>query len=348
MENETNVPLTPTLSHNWERGTTNFFAGKNILITGGAGFLGSSLAQKLVPLGAHVTVVDAMLPLYGGNLFNFDGIREKIEFIEDDIRNQDLMNKLVVDKDIVYNFAAQVSYIDSKDQPFLDLDINGKGHMTVLEAVRNYAPKARILFSSSRMVYGKILTSPVAETHPTDPLSLYGIHKLLAEKYYRYYAHTFDLDTVSVRIPNPYGPRQQMKHNKYSIVGWFIRQAMEDKTITIFGDGNQERDYLYVDDIVDAFLELTQHGKSGEVYNIGTHERVTFGDMVDVVLAEVGGGTKEYIPWPENYEKNETGNYVADTFKIETITSWQPSVPLQEGIKRMVAYYKANKDHYWQ
>ncbi len=325
----------------------NFFSGKQVLITGGAGFLGSCLAQKLVPLGAHVTIVDAMLPLYGGNLFNLNGIREKVEFVEGDIRDQELMNTLMHGKDIIYNFAAQVSYIDSKDQPFLDLDINGKGHMTVLEAMRVHAPSARILFSSSRMVYGKIFTSPVSETHPTDPLSLYGIHKLLGEKYYRYYAHTFNMDTVSVRIPNPYGPRQQMKHNKYSIVGWFVRQAMENKTITIFGDGIQERDYLYVDDIVDAFLELTQYGKSGEVYNIGTHERVTFGGMVDAVIQEVGSGTQEHIAWPENYEQNETGDYIADTSKIQHITSWKPSIPLQEGIKKMVEYYKENKHQYW-
>lgn len=325
----------------------NAFEGKNILITGGAGFLGSSLAQALVPLGAHVTVLDAMLPLYGGNKFNLQGIKDKITFVEGDIRDQELMNSLVAGKDIIYNFAAQVSYIDSKDQPFLDLDINGKGHMTVLEAMRQYAPAARILFSSSRMVYGKILTSPVAETHPTDPLSLYGIHKLLGEKYYRYYAHTFGMDTVSIRIPNPYGPRQQMKHNKYSIVGWFVRQAMEGKSITVFGDGSQERDYLYVDDIVDSFLELTQHGMSGEIYNIGTHERVTFGGMVDTVIKEVGSGIKENIPWPESYEKNETGNYIADTSKIQQITAWRPSVSLEEGIRRMVQYYKYNKVHYW-
>ncbi len=324
-----------------------YFNGKRVLITGGAGFLGSSLAQALVPLGVHVTVVDAMLPLYGGNMFNLEPVAGQIQFVEGDIRDQVLMDTLVAGQDIIYNFAAQVSYIDSKDQPFLDLDINGKGHLTVLEAVRNHAPKARILFSSSRMVYGKILTTPVSESHPTDPLSLYGIHKLLAEKYYRYYAHTFGMDTVSVRIPNPYGSRQQMKHNKYSIVGWFVRQAIEGKSITIFGDGSQERDYLYVDDIVDAFLELTVHGETGEVYNIGTQERVTFGGMVDAVLAEVGSGSKENIPWPENYEKNETGNYVADTSKIEAITNWKPTILLKDGIKKMVAYYKENKEHYW-
>lgn len=330
-----------------KKNSSTYFNGKKVLITGGAGFLGSSLAKKLVSLGADVTIVDAMLPLYGGNLFNLEAIIDRISFVEGDIRDQELMNRVVAEKDIIFNFAAQVSYLDSKEDPFLDLEFNGKGHLTVLEAVRQHAPHARILFSSSRMVYGKILTNPVAETHPTEPLSLYGIHKLLAEKYYQYFFHTFGVDTVSIRIPNPYGPGQQMKHNKYSIVGWFVRQAMEGKAITVFGDGEQERDYLYIDDIVDAFIELAMHGEGGEVYNIGTQERVTFGSMVDTVLAEVGSGSKIHIPWPEHYEKNETGNYIADTTKIEKITSWKPSVPLKEGIARMVKYYKENQKHYW-
>lgn len=330
-----------------KKNSSTYFNGKKVLITGGAGFLGSSLAKKLVSLGADVTIVDAMLPLYGGNLFNLEAIIDRISFVEGDIRDQELMNSVVGGKDIIFNFAAQVSYLDSKEDPFLDLEFNGKGHLTVLEAVRQHAPHARILFSSSRMVYGKILTNPVAETHPTEPLSLYGIHKLLAEKYYQYFFHTFGVDTVSIRIPNPYGPGQQMKHNKYSIVGWFVRQAMEGKAITVFGDGEQERDYLYIDDIVDAFIELAMHGEGGEVYNIGTQERVTFGSMVDTVLAEVGSGSKIHIPWPEHYEKNETGNYIADTTKIEKITSWKPSVPLKEGIARMVKYYKENQNHYW-
>ena len=330
-----------------KKNSSTYFNGKKVLITGGAGFLGSSLAKKLVSLGADVTIVDAMLPLYGGNLFNLEAIIDRISFVEGDISDRELMKSVVGGKDIIFNFAAQVSYLDSKEDPFLDLEFNGKGHLTVLEAVRQHAPHARILFSSSRMVYGKILTNPVAETHPTEPLSLYGIHKLLAEKYYQYFFHTFGVDTVSIRIPNPYGPGQQMKHNKYSIVGWFVRQAMEGKAITVFGDGEQERDYLYIDDIVDAFIELAMHGEGGEVYNIGTQERVTFGSMVDTVLAEVGSGSKMHIPWPEHYEKNETGNYIADTTKIEKITSWKPSVPLKEGIARMVKYYKENQNHYW-
>ena len=324
-----------------------FFEGKNVLITGGAGFIGSSLAHVLVGFGANVTVLDAMLPLYGGNEFNLEGIRDKVEFVVGDIRDAELVGRLVTGKDLVYNFAAQVSYIDSKEQPFLDLDINAKGMMTVLEAIRTYASGAKFYFASSRMVYGKITTTPVAETHPTDPLSLYGIHKLLGEKYCAYYYHTFGINALSVRIPNPYGPRQQMKHSKYSIVGWFMRQAMENNTITIFGDGSQERDYLYIDDIVEAFLRLSVQGKPGESYHVGTDERVTFGQMVDSVLDCVGTGKKEYVPWPDTHEKNETGNYVAVTTTIIEATAWKPSVTLLEGIEKMSEYYKLHHKHYW-
>lgn len=326
----------------------DFFKDKKILITGGLGFIGSNIAHALVEQGAQVTVVDALLPLYGGNEFNVADIKDKVAVIIGDIRDEALMAKLVAGKDIIYNLAAQVSYIDSQQQPFLDLDINGKGHLTLLEAVRQHAPQALVVFSSSRMVYGRILTIPVREDHPTEPLSLYGIHKLLGEKYYQYFSNTFGIRTISIRIPNPYGPRQQMKHNKYSIVGWFVRQAMEGKTITIFGDGTQERDYLYIDDIVAAFLQLTVKGESGQVYNIGTHERVRFVDMVDAVVAEVGAGQKEHVAWPKNYEKNETGNYIADTTKIFERTGWQPQVDLVTGVKQMVAYYKKYREHYWQ
>lgn len=321
---------------------------KKILITGGAGFIGSSLANALVKVGAKITILDAMLPLYGGNKFNLRGIKDDINFIKGDIRDKKLITEVVKNKDIIYNLAAQVSYIDSKDSPFLDLDINGFGHLNILEAARYHNPKVKILFSSSRMVYGKILIKPVGENHPTEPLSIYGIHKLLAEKYYAYYHRTFGLDTVAVRIPNPYGPRQQMKHSKYSIVGWFIRQALENKIVKIFGDGRQDRDYIYIDDIVDAFLRLSVFGKAGEVYNIGTSERVCFVEMVDTVIKAVGSGKKEYAPWPKNYEKNETGGYFADVSKIRADTNWQPKINLSNGIRMTVDYYKKNKKYYWR
>ncbi len=327
--------------------TVGMFAGKQVLITGGLGFIGSNLAHALLAKGARVTILDALLPPYGGNRFNVVDIADKLELVDGNIMDEDLVNNLVAGKDFVFHLAGQVGYLDSKAQPFVDLEFNGRGNLIMLEALKNHASKAHLVFSSSRLVYGRIKSLPVTEEHPTEPLSLYGIHKLLAEKYMRYYAENFGLNTVSVRIPNPYGPRQQMKHARYSIVGWFLRQAMEGKAITVFGDGKQERDYIYINDIVDALLRLSILGQAGEVYNIGSHEHLTFEDMVDCILKEVGSGTKKHVPWPEDYEKNETGNYSADTSKIKQICGWQPLVNFSDGISEMHQFYKKNKKHYW-
>jgi len=323
------------------------FKDKRVLITGGAGFIGSSIATALVKYGARVTIVDAMLPLYGGNLFNLKEIEDSIEFIHGDIRDEELIATLVKDKDIIYNFAAQVSHLDSKDHPLLDLDINCRGHLIILEAVRKHAPQARILFSSSRMVYGKILHTPADENHPTKPLTIYGIHKLLAEMYYRYYFETFNIDTVTVRIPTPYGPRQHMKHSKYSVAGWFLRQSLNGEVIKIFGDGTQSRDYIYIDDVVDAFLRLGMGGRSGEAYNLGTDERTRLVDMVDAILIETQSGSKELVPYPENYIVANFGDYIANYNKIRNDVSWEPKVNLREGTKRTVEYYKKYRNYYW-
>lgn len=326
----------------------DFYRGKNVLITGGLGFIGSNLAHALVPLGARVTILDARLPQYGANPFNLHGIEDRVRVVDGDIRDPKVLSALVPGTAVMFNLAAQVSYIDSAKEPFLDVDINCVGHLHVLEAVARHAPDAKICFSSSRLVYGKILTSPVDETHPTQPLSLYGVHKLAAEKYYRIYYDTRGVRSAVLRIPNPYGPRQQMRHPKYSIVGWFVRQALDSAALTVYGTGEQERDYLYVDDITDAFLRVgvTQQ-TDGEVYNIGTDERVRFVDMVDTVLRVVGTGRKTHLPWPEAYEKNETGSYRADTRKIEAAVGWQARARLDAGIQRTVEYYRAHRARYW-
>ena len=323
------------------------FKGKNVLITGGLGFIGSTLAHRLVEAKARVTILDAMLTPYGGNKFNIKEIADHVELVNGNIIDEKIVRQAVDGKDYIFHLAGQVGYLDAKEKPFLDLDFNGRGNLIILEAVKNKAAEARILFSSSRLVYGKIQQVPVKESQATQPLSLYGIHKLLGGKYYAYYAHNFGIHGLSLRIPNPYGPRQQMKHSKYAIVGWFIRQAMEGKKIKIYGDGKQLRDYIYIDDIVEAMMRLIIKGQDGEAYNIGGGQGVTFTEMVDAVIEAVGQGEKEYVPWPADYEKNETGDYVADITKIQAITTWEPTVLLREGLKRTVDFYRQNKNEYW-
>ncbi len=326
----------------------NKYKSRNVLITGGLGFIGSNIAHCLVKYGANVTILDALLPLYGGNKFNIHSIKEKVEFIQGDVRDFRLIEKTVEGKDVVFNLAGQVSYIDSIDIPFEDLDINCKGHLVVLDACRHRNPDATIIFPSSRMVLGKILYTPLDENHPTEPLSIYGIHKLTAEKYYLAYHKTYGLKTVILRITNPYGIRQQMKHSKYSLVGWFLREAMEERTVQVFGDGKQLRDYVYVDDIVEGFLKAGVSDKAiGEIYNIGFGRSYQFSDMVKTVLKVVGKGKLKHVPWPKNYEKIETGSFEVNVDKAKKDLGWSPKIELDEGIRKMYAYYKDYRQYYW-
>jgi UDP-glucose 4-epimerase len=319
-----------------------------VLITGGAGMIGSTIAHLAVPQGAQVTVLDAMLPLYGGNLFNLRGILDEVQFIQGDIRDLDLMTRVVPGYDYIFSLAGQVSYVDSNTDPLLDLDINCKGHLQVLEACRQANPGAKLLFASSRFVYGRIEYIPVDENHPFNCLSIYGIHKLAGEKYYRFYHDAYGLSTVSVRIANPYGPRQQMKHSKYGIVNWFIRLALEGQPLTVFGDGRQRRDYIYNEDLAAACVALMlSPGTEGQVYNLGTGTGAPFIDMAKLVAEAVPGVEVRQVEWPRDRYFVETGDFLSDISLITAATDWRPRISLKEGIKRTVAYYREHRDVYW-
>lgn len=325
----------------------NTYNEKNVLITGGLGFIGSTLAHRLVERGATVSVVDNLDPLYGGNLFNVKGIEDKIRIIREDVINVEKIFPEIEKANVIFHLAAQVSYIDSLTMPFTDMDINAKSTLNILEACRNYNQKAKIVFSSSRMVYGKVTKPIVTENCETNPLSLYGIHKLTSEKYLLMYYKDFGIPSTVLRLTNPYGPRQQVKHSKYSLVGWFVRQAMENKLIKIYGDGQQLRDYIFIDDIVEAMLDCgANDGTNGEIINIGSGTSTKFCDMVSSVLECVKSGSMEFVPWPDNYEKVETGDISVDISKLQNITGWKPKFTLKEGISRTYEYYKQYMDKY--
>ena len=324
----------------------NLFEDKKVLVIGGMGFLGSNLAHALVKLNANVTI----LSLDKKTIFNIKGIEDDVEIITGDIRDDSLVNDIVKDKDYIFNLAAQVSYIDSINKPLLDLEINCQGQLNVLEAVKKSNPKASILFSSSRLVYGKTRSDRVSENHPTDPLSIYGAHKLVAEKYYTIYHKVHGLNTVVARIPNPYGPRQYVKDVKSgAIVGWIMKELMDGKEVKIFGKGLQKRNYIYIDDLIESFLLLITNKKAtqGEIFNVGTKEVKNFREMVETAHGVVKSGSYKHVPWPRNFEKNETGDYVPDLTKIERYTGFDAKVSLQEGVKKMVDFYKENKRYYW-
>lgn len=323
-------------------------AGKEVMITGGLGMIGSTLAHQLVRYQAHVTIVDACIEPYGANMFNLHGIREQVEVSITDIRDREAIKFLVQGKDIIFNLAAQVSYNDSIDDPFLDADINYIGHLNVMESVRRYNPAVKVLYSGSRLQFGKVEQNPVSEDHPLNPKTPYAFNKTVAENMYRFYTEVYGIPTVAFRIANPYGVRCQMKHAKYSIVNFFVRQAMEGKTITVFGDGEQMRDYIYVEDLTDAFLlAAASDAANGQAFNVGSGVGTKFKDMVHTVVEVVGRGEVTHVPWPENYLNVETGNYVTDISKISSRLGWQPSVSLKVGIEKTFAYYQRYKEHYF-
>lgn len=310
--------------------------------------IGSTIAHLAVQSGARVTILDAMLPAYGGHLFNLEGIFPDIKFVQGDIRDGSLVKNLVREADLIFSLAGQVSYVDSNTDPLLDLDINCKGHIQVLEACRQTQTRARLVFASSRFVYGKIEYNPVDEGHPFNCLSIYGIHKLAGEKYYRFYHEAHGMETVSVRIANPYGPRQQMKHSKYGIVNWFMRLALEGKPLTIYGEGRQGRDYIFVEDLAEAMLALgLAPGVSGEVYNLGSATSTPFVEMAHLVAAAVPGTRVEQVEWPADRYFVETGDYLSDIAKITGAIGWRPRTSLKEGIARTVDYYRRFQQKYW-
>lgn len=311
--------------------------------------LGSTLAHLAVEQGARVRIVDAMLPLYGGNPFNLEPIRQEVEFIEGDIRDASLMQEIVRDVDFVFDLAAQVSYVHSNRDPLFDLDINCRGHLIVLEACRHFNPKAKVVFSSSRFVYGATQYNPVDEDHPTNCTSIYGIHKLNVEKYLDFYHAALGLNTSSVRIANPYGPRQQMKHNAYGIVNWFIRRAMEGEPLTVYGEGRQIRDYIFVDDVARGLLAVALTAEtSGKTYNLGSGVGTPFREMVNVIADCVPGTKILEVPWPADRYFVETGDYVSNLSRIQADTGWASEVGLQKGIEKTVEFYRQHRHRYWE
>jgi nucleoside-diphosphate-sugar epimerase len=323
-------------------------SGRSVLITGGLGMIGSTLAHKLVAYGAKVTVLDACIEPFGANMFNIADIKDRIQVNICDIRDKESIKFLVRDQDIIFNLAAQICHNDSIENPHLDADINYIGHLNVLDCIRRYNKGAVVVHSGSRLQFGEIKYNPVDEAHPLNPRTPYALNKTAAENTYQFYNKIHGINTIAFRIANPYGPRSQMKHHKYSMINWFIRLAMEGKPIRIFGDGSQVRDYIYVDDLADCFIAAAINPDCyGEVFNVGSGEGTRFREMVQIILEVVGNGTYEYVPWPEDYINVETGDYITDIGKISDTTGWTPSTCLKDGILKTYEYYKKNWSFYF-
>ncbi|MCE1246846.1 MAG: GDP-mannose 4,6-dehydratase [Firmicutes bacterium] len=327
---------------------SDFYRGKKILITGGLGFLGSNLAIALVKLGAEVTIQDALLELYGGNTFNIEPIKDKVELHISDIRDEASVNWLVKGKDLIFHIAAQTSHVDSMTDPFSDLDMNCRGSLILLEACRRFNPAAGIVYCGTRGQYGRLEHIPVSEDHRMNPTDIYGVNKMAAEMYHFIYHRVHNIRSVSLRVNNTYGPRHQMKHGKYGILNWFIRLAMDNGTIKVFGEGSQMRDYNYVDDVTRAFIMSAACDEAwGKAFNLGSGKPVAFIDMVRIILSSAGSGKMEQVPWPKDRADIEVGDYIADFNLIEKVCGWKPEVMFDQGLKETVEFYNKHREIYF-
>jgi len=324
-----------------------FYRGRAVMITGGLGFIGSNLARQLVDLGADVLLVDSLIPDYGGNLFNIEGIADRLRVNVADIRQQTTMNYLVQDRDVIFNLAGQVSHIDSMRDPYTDLEINCRSQLTVLEACRNHNPKVKVVFAGTRQVYGRPDSLPVDESQLVRPTDVNGINKAAGEYYHLVYNNVFGVRACSLRLTNVYGPRQLIKHNRQGFIGWFIRLAVEGRQIEIYGDGSQLRDFVYVDDAADAFLRAgVSDACNGEVFNVGGTEPISHSALTDLLVRTAGSGSVRHVDWPESKKAIDIGSFYADSSKFKQTTGWTPAVPLAEGLRRTVAFYRQHLNHY--
>ena len=328
---------------------TTIYHGKKIIITGGLGFIGSNLARALVAQGAKVTLVDSLIPQYGGNPFNIEDIRDKVIVNVCDVRDPFAMDYLLKDKDYLFNLAGQTSHMDSMSDPQTDLDINANAQLSILEVCRKVNPDIKIVFASTRQIYGKPDYLPVDEKHPIRPVDVNGINKLAGEWYHLLYNNVYGIRACALRLTNTYGPGMRVKDARQTFLGIWVRLMLEGKPIKVFGDGLQLRDFNYVDDCVEALLLAGASDQAnGKVYNLGSQEFIGLKALADLMVNLGFGGSYELIPFPPERKSIDIGDYYSDFSLISQDLGWAPRVALTDGLEKTIRYYQLNHAHYWE
>jgi UDP-glucose 4-epimerase len=324
------------------------FSGKRVLVTGGLGFIGSNLARELVEMNAEVVLVDSLVPEYGGLLYNIDGIEDRVTVNISDVRDEHSLRYLVRGQDFLFNLAGQTSHLDSMTDPYTDLEINARSQLSILEACRHENPDVKIVFASTRQIYGRPQRLPVDESHPIAPVDVNGINKTAGEWYHLLYDDVYGMRAAVLRLTNTYGPRMRVRDARQTFLGIWLRRALENGEILVYGDGSQRRDLTYVDDAVAGFLLTAARDEtSGRVYNLGGDGNVSLRELADVVTSAAGAGKVTTIPFPPDRKSIDIGDFYADWSAIERDLGWRPAVPVEEGIRRTLAYYRQHGELYW-
>lgn len=323
------------------------YRNQPVLITGGMGFIGSNLARRLAEWDARVTVVDSLIPEYGGRPFNLAGFEDRVRINIADVRDEYSMNALVRGQAFLFNLAGQVSHLDSMQNPFVDLEINCRSQLSILEACRRHNPEVRIVYSGTRQIYGRPQRLPVDETHAIDPVDVNGVNKAAGEWYHRVYQRAYGLRTTTLRLTNTYGPRMRVVDARQTFLGIWVRRLIEGQDVLVYGDGQQRRDFNYVDDVVDALVLAAARDETvGEAYNLGSDEVVSLMALAERLIALNGAGNYRLVPFPTDQRAIDIGDYAGDYGKIRTALGWQPRVSLDEGLRQTLSYYRECGEKY--
>ena len=326
----------------------SFFAGKRVLITGGLGFIGSTLARRLADLGAEIILVDSLIPEYGGNLFNVSGYEDRLRVNIADVRDEFSMDYLVRGQDVLFNLAGQTSHLDSMTDPYTDLEINARSQLSILEACRKHNPAVTIVYASTRQIYGKPDYVPVDEKHPLHPTDVNGVNKMAGEWYHMLYHNVYSLRVTSLRLTNTYGPRMRVKDARQTFLGIWLRRIVDGEPIEVWGDGAQRRDFNYVDDVVEAMLMCAFDARAdGRIYNLGGPESISLADLARLLIDINGGGEFRLVPFPPDRKRIDIGDYVADYSLIRRELGWAPRTGLRQGLARSLEYFRMHRRHYW-
>ena len=322
--------------------------GRRALVTGGLGFIGAALARALVREGADVLLVDALVPEAGGNYQNIAGIEHEVQVVEADVRDATRIATLVDGRDVVFNLAGLRSHIDSMTNPHADLEMNCAAQLTLLEACRRMSPPPTVVYAGTRQVYGRPRYLPVDEEHPIDPVDVNGIHKRAAERYHFLYGNLYGIPVSVLRLTNTYGPGMRVRDARQTFLGAWLQALVRGQEFEIWGEGTQMRDFTYVDDAVDAFLLAARDPRShGKAFNLGGERGFSLRELADVAVKANGGGSYRVVPFPDDRRSIDIGDYVGDYSAIEAQLGWAPKLPLEEGLRRTLEFYREHGSHYW-
>lgn len=324
------------------------FRGRRVLITGGLGFIGSNLARALVGAGSKVTLIDSLMPTHGGSWANVAGIERDVDVHRIDVRHTERLHAHLLDKEILFNLAGQTSHLDSMTDPRTDLAVNCTAQLSLLEACRADNPTLRIVFAGTRQIYGRPRYLPVDESHPIDPVDVNGINKTAGEWYHLLYGRVYGLPVTVLRLTNTYGPRMRVRDARQTFLGIWIRQALDDDELCVYGDGEQRRDFSYVDDVVNALcLAAASDAAVGQVFNVGGDGHFSLSEIARLVIRLAGSGRARLVPFPADRKAIDVGDYYADDTKLRTALGWKPLVGLEEGVTRTLDFYRAHARSYW-